>query len=66
MPPGPVKVVVLAVGSDKSINTGSGTATLVGNTGVTLLGAATVAAGASGLWRLRKTGTATYVALRFA
>ena len=48
------------------INTGSGAATLVVNTGVTSLGALAVAAGASGQFRLRKSGTATYLLYRLS
>lgn len=46
------------------INTGSGTATMTANTGVTIVGVATVAAGSSALFRLRKTATATYILYR--
>jgi hypothetical protein len=42
------------------INTGSGTVTLGTATGLTLTGSMAVAAGASGLFRVRKTATNTY------
>jgi hypothetical protein len=47
---------------------GSGVITLVGGTGVTITGLATVAAtaGTAQVWRFRRTGTATYVAYRYA
>ncbi len=48
------------------INTGTGAATMTANTGVTILGAAAVANGTSAQWRLRRTGAATYVAMRLA
>jgi len=48
------------------INTGSGTCTVAVNTGITSLGALTVAAGASGLFRIRRTGAATFVIYRLA
>jgi hypothetical protein len=38
--------------------------TITANTGVTLSGSAAIAAGASSIWILRKTGTATWVAYR--
>lgn len=44
------------------INTGAGTVTIAGNTGVTIVGATTIAAGKSAAFRLRKTATATWVA----
>jgi hypothetical protein len=46
------------------INTGSGAATLLINTGVTNIGGLVVAAGASGLFRLRKTALNTFVIYR--
>ena len=46
------------------LNTGSGTATIVGNTGVTLLGNMAVPAGASAIFRIRKAATSTYVVMR--
>lgn len=48
------------------INTGSGAATVTANTGVTIVGTAAVSQQNSSLWRLRRTGTATYVAYRLA
>lgn len=48
------------------INTGSGTATMAVNTGVTSLGALSVAAGAQRQFCLRKTGTATYTLYAFS
>jgi hypothetical protein len=49
------------------INTGAtNAATVVANTGVTLVGAAAVAAATSCNWRVRKTADATYVAYRVA
>jgi hypothetical protein len=48
------------------INTGSGTATLGTATGLTLVGAMTVTAGASGMFRVRKTATNTYTVYRIA
>jgi hypothetical protein len=47
---------------------GSGVITLVGGTGVTITGLATVVAtaGTAQVWRFRRTGTATYVAYRYA
>ena len=46
---------------------GSGVITLVGGTGVTISGLATVAAtaGTSQIWRFRRTGTGTYTAYRY-
>ena len=41
-------------------------ATVTANTGCTLVGTAAVAAGTSALWRVRKTGVATYVFYRIA
>lgn len=46
------------------INTGSGTATLTVNTGVTIIGSAAVAASTSGTFRVRRTGANTYVVYR--
>jgi hypothetical protein len=46
------------------INTGSGTATLGTATGLTLVGAMTVTAGVSGMFRVRKTATNTYTVYR--
>lgn len=48
------------------INTGSGTVTMTANTGVTIVGSATVAAGSSALWALRRTAASTYVAYRIS
>ena len=48
------------------INTGGSPATVTANTGVTLVGAAAVAANVSSNWRVRKTADATYVAYRVA
>jgi hypothetical protein len=49
------------------INTGAtNAATVTANTGVTLVGAAAVAAATSANWRVRKTADATYVAYRVA
>lgn len=48
------------------INTGSGTATIATNTGLTLVGAMAVAAGSSGLFRIRKTATNTYTVYRLS
>jgi hypothetical protein len=49
------------------INTGAtNAATVTANTGVTLVGAAAVAAATSCNWRVRKTADATYVAYRVA
>jgi hypothetical protein len=48
------------------INTGAGTATLGGNTGVTIVGVTTVVPPSSAHFRLRRTGTATYVAYRLS
>lgn len=47
---------------------GSGVITLVGGTGVTISGLATVAAtaGTAQMWRFRRTGTATWTAYRYA
>lgn len=41
-------------------------ATVTANTGCTLVGTAAVAAGVSAMWRVRKTGVATYVFYRIA
>ena len=46
------------------INTGSGTATLGTASGLTLTGSMAVTAGASGLFRVRKTATSTYTVYR--
>ncbi len=48
------------------VNTGSGTATITSNTGVTTLGSMAVAAGASGLFRCRKSATSTYIVVRIS
>jgi hypothetical protein len=48
------------------INTGSGAATMVMGTGVTPTGSMVIAAGTSGQFRLRKTGTATYTLYRLS
>jgi hypothetical protein len=48
------------------INTGSGVVTLGTATGLTLVGGMTVAAAASGLFRVRKTATNTYTIYRLA
>ena len=45
---------------------GTNAATVTANTGVTLVGAAAVAANVSSNWRVRKTADATYVAYRVA
>jgi hypothetical protein len=48
------------------INTGSGTATLVANTDVTIVGSAAVAAGSSGLFAARKSAATTFIIYRDA
>ena len=48
------------------INTGSGTATILGNTGVTTLGNMAVAAGESGSFLLRKSAASTYIVMRMS
>lgn len=48
------------------INTGSGTATIVTNTGITTVGGLTVAAGASGMFRVRKTAANTFTVYRIS
>lgn len=48
------------------INTGSGTATIATAAGLTLVGAMTVDAGASGLFRVRRTAADTYSVYRLA
>ena len=49
------------------INTdGSDAATVTANTGCTLVGVAAVSANSSCVWRVRKTGVATYVFYRIA
>ena len=48
------------------INTGSATATVVANTGCTLVGVAAVAANTACNWRVRRSGDATYVFNRIA
>lgn len=48
------------------INTGSGTVTLGTATGLTLIGGMTVTAGASGMFRVRKTGTNAYTVYRLS
>lgn len=48
------------------VNTGSGTATITGNTGLTLTGNMAVAVGESGLFRIRRTGTNTYTVHRIS
>lgn len=48
------------------INTGSGTATVVTNTGLTPVGALAVAAGSSAHFRVRKTAASTYTVYRIA
>jgi hypothetical protein len=48
------------------INTGSGTVTVGTNTGLTLTGGMTVAAGVSGLFRVRKTAANTYTVYRIS
>lgn len=45
---------------------GTNAATVTANTGVSLVGAAAVAANVSSNWRVRKTADATYVAYRVA
>ena len=45
---------------------GTNAATVTANTGCTLVGVAAVAANSSCVWRVRKTGTATYVFYRIA
>lgn len=47
------------------LNTGS-VVSIAGGTGVTVVGRASVAANSAVLWRLRKTGTATYTLYQFA
>jgi hypothetical protein len=46
------------------INTGSGTATIITASGLTLIGAMGVAAGTSGVFRVRKTATNTFTVYR--
>lgn len=46
------------------INTGTGTATLTTNTGLTLVGNMAVAINTSGMFRARRTSTATYTIFR--
>lgn len=48
------------------VNTGSGAVTLIANTGLTLVGSMVVANGASGQFRMRKTGAALYTLYRTA
>lgn len=48
------------------VNEGSGTITVVAGTDITLRGATTVTAGASGLFRFRKTATNTFTITRIA
>lgn len=48
------------------INTGSGTATIATAAGLTLVGGMTVAAGASGMFRVRKTAADTFTVYRIA
>lgn len=48
------------------INTGAAIATVTANTGCTIVGVAAVAATSSCLFRVRKSGTATYVFNRIA
>jgi hypothetical protein len=48
------------------VNEGSGTITVVAGTDITLRGAATITAGASGLFRFRKTATNTFTITRIA
>jgi hypothetical protein len=48
------------------INTGSGVVTLGTATGLTLVGSMTVAVGASGMFRVRKTATNTYTVYRIS
>lgn len=48
------------------MNRGTGTATLVASADVSVVASATVAVGTSGLFRLRKTATATYILYRIA
>jgi hypothetical protein len=48
------------------INTDSGQDSLAANTGVTIVGSGAVGASSSGTFRLRKTGTATYVVYRLS
>lgn len=45
---------------------GTNAATVTANTGCTLVGVAAVSANSSCVWRVRKTGTATYVFYRIA
>jgi hypothetical protein len=45
---------------------GTNAATVTANTGCTLVGVAAVAANTACLWRVRKTGEATYVFYRVA
>ena len=45
---------------------GTNAGTVTANTGCTLVGVAAVAANSSCVWRVRKTGTATYVFYRIA
>jgi hypothetical protein len=46
------------------INTASGTITMAGNTGVTIVGRATVAANITGRFRIRRTAASTYIMYR--
>lgn len=48
------------------IDTDAGQTTLNGNTGVTIVGSGAVGSNSSGRFRLRKTGTATYIVYRLA
>lgn len=48
------------------VNAGTGTCTIAVNTGITSLGALTVAAGASGLFSIRKTAANTFVIYRLS
>lgn len=48
------------------INTGSGSTSLLTNTGLTLVGSMAVANGSSGLFRIRRTGTNTYTVYRIS
>jgi hypothetical protein len=46
------------------INTGSGTITMAGNTGVTIVGTTTVLVSTSGRFRIRRTAASTYIVYR--
>lgn len=66
-----VETAVSGLAADRAfefsvVNTGSGTATLVTALGLTLVGAMTVAAGESGMFRVRRTAANTFTVYRVA